>query len=104
MPDLPAPPLASFAPVYDSTSAGLLKGRRPCAPPLASDDPVYGRPDAAAYLQISPAFLKKLDLEGRGPTAIRIGRRWLYRRSDLEAFLDRHRCAPAPAKVEEVAA
>ncbi|NCC40383.1 MAG: DNA-binding protein [Gammaproteobacteria bacterium] len=71
------------------------------APPLASHDPVYGRPDAAAYLQISPAFLKKLDLEGRGPTAIRIGRRWLYRRSDLEAFLDRHRCAPAPEAAED---
>lgn len=67
----------------------------PIAYSLISPDPLFRRADAARYLQISEAFLKQLDYTGRGPAAIRIGRRWLYRQSDLEAFLDRQRCEPA---------
>lgn len=44
------------------------------------------RPQAAAFLGISPGFLKKLDLEGRGPAAYRIGRRWTYQKADLLAW------------------
>jgi hypothetical protein len=48
--------------------------------------PSYTRTTAAAYLGISEAFLKRLDLDGRGPKAIRVGRRWTYLQSDLDAF------------------
>lgn len=48
--------------------------------------PSYTRVTAAAYLGISEAFLKRLDLDGRGPRAIRVGRRWTYLQSDLDAF------------------
>lgn len=48
--------------------------------------PSYTRATAAVYLGISEAFLKRLDLDGRGPRAIRVGRRWTYLQSDLDAF------------------
>ncbi|MEA1050497.1 helix-turn-helix domain-containing protein [Lamprobacter modestohalophilus] len=66
----------------------------------------YSRKQAASYLGISEAFLKKLDLSGRGPAAIRIGRRWSYLQADLDAFLDQHRHDPAAndAEHQEVAA
>ncbi|MCK7518034.1 MAG: hypothetical protein MZV64_10120 [Ignavibacteriales bacterium] len=33
--------------------------------------------------------MKRLDLDGRGPKAIRIGRRWTYLQSDLDAFREK---------------
>lgn len=48
--------------------------------------PSYTRATAAAYLGISESFLKRLDLDGRGPGAVRVGRRWTYHQSDLDAF------------------
>lgn len=54
----------------------------------------YSRKQAAAYLGISEQFLKKLDLAGKGPAAIRFGRRWQYLRRDLDAFRDAHRIDP----------
>jgi hypothetical protein len=59
-------------------------------PPVHDAYASLTRAQAAAFLGISPAFLKKLDLDGRGPAAYRIGRRWTYQRADLlmwrEAF------------------
>lgn len=49
------------------------------------------RPQAATFLGISPAFLKKMDLEGRGPAAYRIGRRWTYQKADLLAWREAFR-------------
>ena len=64
-------------------------------------DPSRTRAEAAAFLGISVAFLKKLDLAGRGPVAVRIGRRWTYLQSDLLAF--RHACRQVPVpKLEPV--
>ncbi len=64
-------------------------------------EPSLTRPEAAAFLGISVAFLKKLDLAGRGPVAVRIGRRWTYLQSDLLAF--RHGCRQVPVpKLEPV--
>lgn len=55
--------------------------------------PSCTRTTAAAYLGISEAFLKRLDLDGRGPRAIRLGRRWTYHQSDLDAFREQLKAA-----------
>lgn len=60
---------------------------------LEPSQPSYTRVTAAAYLGISEAFLKRLDLDGRGPVATRIGRRWTYLQSDLDAFREQLRAA-----------
>lgn len=62
-------------------------------------EPSLTRAEAAAFLGISVAFLKKLDLAGRGPVAVRIGRRWTYLQSDLLAF--RHACRQVPVPKPE---
>jgi hypothetical protein len=62
---------------------------------MPEHDPSLSRKDAAAYLNISEPFLKKLDLSGRGPAAYRIGRRWTYRLKDLDAFREAHRHEPS---------
>lgn len=61
--------------------------------PAPSFDPDVSltRPQAAAFLAISEALLKKLDLDGRGPAAYRIGRRWTYQRKDLLAWREAFR-------------
>lgn len=49
------------------------------------------RPQAAAFLGVSESYLKKLDLEGRGPAAYRLGRRWTYLKRDLLAWREAFR-------------
>ena len=48
------------------------------------------RAQAARFLSISNSYLKFLDLTGSGPVRVRLGRRSLYRVSDLEEFARRH--------------
>jgi predicted DNA-binding transcriptional regulator AlpA len=43
---------------------------------------------AAHYLGISPSTLAKLRLTGNGPVYCKLGRRVVYRREDLEAWLE----------------
>ena len=43
--------------------------------------------DAAAYLALSPRTLEKWRSRGVGPAYSRIGRRVVYRRDDLDAFV-----------------
>ncbi|NCA72344.1 MAG: DNA-binding protein [Sphingobacteriia bacterium] len=70
---------------------------------MGSDpEPSLTRAEAAAFLGISVAFLKKLDLAGRGPVAVRIGRRWTYLRSDLLAFRDSCRTVPTPKPIAAI--
>jgi excisionase family DNA binding protein len=45
---------------------------------------------AAEYLHISPRSLIRWRVERRGPPAVRVGRKIMYRASDLEAWLDAH--------------
>jgi len=59
--------------------------------PVFDLDASLTRPQAAALLAISEQYLKKLDLEGRGPAAYRIGRRWTYLKSDLLAWREAFR-------------
>jgi excisionase family DNA binding protein len=54
---------------------------------------------AAEALALSRAALRDLVYKGRGPVAIRIGRRTLFAVSDLEAFIEQHREVPHPATV-----
>lgn len=57
--------------------------------PLSAD---VMRPDAAAnYLALSVQRLARMRLEGSGPTFIKLGRTVLYRRNDLEAWLNSRR-------------
>lgn len=80
----PFDPDASLAHLQSQTEAARL--------PLPVDpDASLTRPQAAVFLNISPGFLKKLDLEGRGPAAYRIGRRWTYLKRDLLAWRETFR-------------
>lgn len=47
--------------------------------------------DAARFLGLSSSTLAKLRLRGDGPAYCKLGRRVVYRRSDLEDWLNRHR-------------
>jgi len=66
---------------------------------------VEKRPDMAAcltteevlaYLNVAPRTIYRLIRTGELP-AIRIGRQWRFRRSDLEAFVDRQRAGSVSA-------
>ena len=68
---------------------------RPDLPAEFERDSSLTRKQAARYLGISEPFLKKLDLSRQGPIAHRIGRRWTYRKPDLDAWREAHRYDPA---------
>jgi excisionase family DNA binding protein len=47
---------------------------------------------AASYLSLSPSWLEKLRIHGTGPIFYKVSaRRILYKRSDLEAWVEDHR-------------
>ena len=52
--------------------------------------------EAAEYLKISRATLQRLSRAGEIP-AIRIGKLWRYRKSDLDAWADSQVSFPAPS-------
>jgi len=68
---------------------------RPSLPAEFQRDSSLTRSQASGYLGISEPFLKKLDLSRQGPVAYRIGRRWTYLKSDLDAWREAHRYDPA---------
>ena len=43
---------------------------------------------AARFLGLSPSTLAKMRLYGNSPTYLKLGRRVLYRRADLEGWLE----------------
>ena len=43
--------------------------------------------EAGAFLKLAPQTLRRRHSEGTGPVVCKIGRRNLYRRADLEAFV-----------------
>lgn len=61
------------------------------APPRAT----LAEHDAAIYLGMSPAFLRKQRRLGRPPGYSRLGRRIVYLRADLDALLDATRVDPS---------
>lgn len=50
-------------------------------------------PQAAAHTGLSESTLAKLRVFGGGPRYIKAGRRVLYERSDLDAWLNAHKFA-----------
>jgi len=56
------------------------------APPLFEPG-AYSTPLAADYLGLSPATLETLRIRGGGPTFSKLGRRVVYQREDLDAWL-----------------
>lgn len=62
-----------------STTAGNTQNPR---------SPVAGTMQAAEYLGLHARTLDNWRSQGRGPRYIRVGRRIVYRISDLEAYLD----------------
>lgn len=49
-----------------------------------------GPEDAAAYMDLSPQYLAQLRMKKAGPEYHQVGRRCLYRRADLDAWLASH--------------
>ncbi|GBQ28701.1 putative transcriptional regulator [Gluconacetobacter sacchari DSM 12717] len=49
--------------------------------------------EVAELLGLSPRTLEKYRVIGEGPTFLKLGQRVLYARSDVEAWLQAHRCA-----------
>lgn len=45
-------------------------------------------PEAAAYVRRSPRTLERYRVTGEGPIFLKIGRPILYRRADLDEWLD----------------
>ena len=57
--------------------------------PTPSAAPCWStREQAAAFLGLSPATLKKWAVEERGPVYYKIGQRVRYAQGDLDAFLE----------------
>ena len=54
--------------------------------------------DGAQYLGMSKAWLRKQRRFGAGPAYVRLGRRIVYMRSDLDALIQRGRIDPARAR------
>jgi excisionase family DNA binding protein len=52
--------------------------------------------EVLAYLNVTPRTIYRLIRTGELP-AIRIGRQWRFRRSDLDAFLDRQQAVSISA-------
>ncbi len=48
---------------------------------------------AAAFVDLSPAYLRLLRARGEGPPYYRLGRRVVYKRDDLATWVERFRVA-----------
>lgn len=62
------------------------------------------RPDAAGYIGVSPHTLATWATRGGGPPFCRVGRRCVYLRGDLDAFLAARRVTSTAATSEAEAA
>jgi predicted DNA-binding transcriptional regulator AlpA len=55
---------------------------------LKGNSDVLDAPSAARYVGLSPSTLAKMRLSGNSPVFLKLGRRVLYRRIDLDAWLE----------------
>ena len=55
---------------------------------IQTDNPKWRTPEAAAYAGVSDRTLEALRQKGGGPAYLKIGRAVLYRKSDLDTWLD----------------
>ncbi len=53
----------------------------------------FNQQEAAYYLRMSISFLKQKRSDGGGPRYSRIGKRVIYQKKDLDAFLHEHQIA-----------
>jgi excisionase family DNA binding protein len=56
---------------------------------MPGDDVLLTESEVAGMLRVSPRTVRRWRNEGTGPPALRVGRRIRYRRSAVEAWLDR---------------
>lgn len=76
-------------------------------PEVNTPPAVFKEPEAAAYIGMSPQFLRLSRHYGNrpghaeGPPFIRLGggRSIRYLKADLDAYLQKHRCHPTPLPV-----
>ena len=71
--------------------------RRPAAgpslQPVLADPGALSTPLAADYVGLSPATLETMRVRGGGATFVKLGRRVVYRREDLDAWVETARRA-----------
>lgn len=65
----------------------MLQSSETAGLPVADRDVLYTRDEAARFLRNSVPTLERWARLGIGPKPIRIGRRCLYRLTDLRAFV-----------------
>lgn len=58
---------------------------------IQTDDPKWRTPEAATYAGVSNRTLEALRQKGGGPVYLKIGRAVLYRKSDLDCWLEQCR-------------
>jgi predicted DNA-binding transcriptional regulator AlpA len=54
-------------------------------------DHLYSTPEAASYCGLSRSFLNKLRCTGGGPRYVKLGRRVVYTKPDLDSWTEEHR-------------
>jgi len=55
-----------------------------------ADSPLLTVTEAAHYLRCSASHLNKLRVTGGGPMFVKIGARVVYRRIDLDRYVEKH--------------
>ena len=51
--------------------------------------------DDCRWMSLSRAALRDLFCKGKGPVVVRLGRRTMFKVSNLEAFIEQHRAVPS---------
>ncbi|MEX1263550.1 MAG: helix-turn-helix domain-containing protein [Actinomycetota bacterium] len=65
------------------------------------DDQLLDRQEAAALLRVPPKTLANWAYAGRGPEYFRVGRRTVYRESEIVAWLEEQRVTLGAAATDE---
>lgn len=58
-------------------------------------EPYLTTEEVAEILRTKPGTVRFWRTKGRGPVGAKIGRRWLYRRADVDAWYDAQKRPPA---------
>lgn len=74
-----------------AVEGGTPKRRARTPAPITTIRVSLTEADAANYIGMTRAFMRKARTEGRGPAYMRLGRTVRYRLEDLDAYLTRHR-------------
>jgi hypothetical protein len=88
---------ASPISVDKARSSGVLPPALTAGDPLA-DAGMVAEPDAAALLGVKVQTLRKWAVQRKGPARVKCGKRVLYRRASLHAWLAGQEYDPAAAR------